>query len=305
MTPRVSTIIPVYNGAVTVGAAIDSALAQDFDGQEIIVTNDGSTDETAEVLAGYGSRIRVVSQKNRGVAAARNAAAAIAGGEYLAFLDADDIWLDGKLLKAVAALEQNPAAGLSFSDFIRVDAIGRQIGIVRAERAPSMTDMLCQGWPIIPTVAVIRRSLFDAVNGFREEFGRNFGEDPYMWLVAREYAEFTHIAEPLALYREPPIIEVGDKYEPGLIIFERLVRERFAARGAPLIRNSRAMFAHVFFAKAMIQARQRDWLGASRSLAKTIRYRPSFFFEPRNLVRFARAENLAGLSKMFRRRKIA
>src|ERR1700761_16513 len=99
----VSIIIPVYNHAATVSQAIDSALGQEFDGSiEIVAVNDGSTDETQEVLDLYRSRIKVVRQANRGNAAARNTAIAHSRGEYLALLDADDIWLPGRLAKTVA-----------------------------------------------------------------------------------------------------------------------------------------------------------------------------------------------------------
>src|SRR6266849_5630061 len=96
---QVSAIVPVFNGESTIAAAIDSALNQNFDATEVIVVNDGSTDGTALILRSYGSKIRVIEQSNRGLSAARNAGAAIARGEYLAFLDADDEWLPGKLLR--------------------------------------------------------------------------------------------------------------------------------------------------------------------------------------------------------------
>src|SRR6266849_4364482 len=107
---QVSAILPVFNGESTIAAAIDSALNQNFDATEVIVVNDGSTDGTALVLRSYGSKIRVIEQSNRGVSAARNAGAAIARGEYLAFLDDDDEWLPGKLAKVVLALDRNAAA---------------------------------------------------------------------------------------------------------------------------------------------------------------------------------------------------
>src|ERR1700736_4120167 len=96
--PKVSVIIPVRNGADTIARAIDSALAQDYEGSfEVVVANDGSTDRTAEILSGYGDRIKVATLEPSGVSAARNAAVNVARGEYIAFLDADDDWLPGKL----------------------------------------------------------------------------------------------------------------------------------------------------------------------------------------------------------------
>jgi len=100
----VSVIIPAFNGAEFVAAAIESALAQTYADTEVITIDDGSTDETAAVLERFGSRIRVIRQPNRGLAAARNAGIALAGGEYVALLDADDTWEPAFLELAVARL---------------------------------------------------------------------------------------------------------------------------------------------------------------------------------------------------------
>jgi glycosyltransferase involved in cell wall biosynthesis len=113
----VSVIVPVYNRPAFVRQAIDSALAQECPGGfEVVVVDDGSTDETPAVLASYGDRIRVVTQRNGGVARARNAGFAAARGEYLALLDSDDIWLPGKLAAQVALLDAHPKAGFAHSD---------------------------------------------------------------------------------------------------------------------------------------------------------------------------------------------
>lgn len=108
----ISAIIPVWNRAHEIGRAIDSALAQTLRPLEVIVVDDGSTDETPEILARYGDRIRVVRQSNHGVAAARNAAIEIARGELLAFLDSDDVWLPRKLELQVARIDADPELGL-------------------------------------------------------------------------------------------------------------------------------------------------------------------------------------------------
>jgi glycosyltransferase involved in cell wall biosynthesis len=108
----VSVIVPVYNHAATVRQAIDSALAQEFEGAvEIIAVNDGSTDLTHKELDSYGSRIKAVRQANRGHAAARNLAVAHSTAEYLAFLDADDIWLPGASRQNRGRTRAQPAGG--------------------------------------------------------------------------------------------------------------------------------------------------------------------------------------------------
>ena len=115
--PRVSVVVPVYNRPAYVREAVDSALAQRCPGGfEIVVVDDGSTDETPQVLASYGSLIRVVRQANGGVARARNAGFAAARGEYFALLDSDDVWLPGKLAAQVALLDAHPQAAFAHSD---------------------------------------------------------------------------------------------------------------------------------------------------------------------------------------------
>src|SRR5512143_4014499 len=106
--PLVSVVMPVYNGARYLRQALESALNQTYRPLEIIVVDDGSTDETSAILAEFGSRIRAIRQKNPGSAAARNAALQAAHGEIIAFLDADDLWLPQKLEVQVAYLRAHP-----------------------------------------------------------------------------------------------------------------------------------------------------------------------------------------------------
>ena len=109
--PTVSVIIPAFNAGWCVRKAIDSVLAQDYADSEVIVVNDGSTDDTAAVLASYGSAIRLIDQPNGGMSNARNAGIRAARGEFLAFLDSDDWWLPGKLTQQVELLRRHPELG--------------------------------------------------------------------------------------------------------------------------------------------------------------------------------------------------
>ncbi|MGH7924672.1 MAG: glycosyltransferase family 2 protein, partial [Candidatus Binatus sp.] len=171
----VSAIIPVFNGAATISAAIDSALAQEFGGGvEVIVVNDGSTDGTAAVLDAYGGRVTVLDRANRGPAAARNAGVRASNAEYVAFLDADDIWLPNKLEKTVAALDGDSGAAMVYTNALTIGTNGERLGRtytpVGEMRAPAMEDMLAGLWNILPSTVVMTRATFDAVGGFREEF---------------------------------------------------------------------------------------------------------------------------------------
>ena len=92
-TPLVSVIIPTYNTARYVQESINSVLEQDYPSIQLIVIDDGSTDETVDIIRRYGERVVWLTQQNQGAAAARNAGLAVAQGEYIAFLDSDDVWL--------------------------------------------------------------------------------------------------------------------------------------------------------------------------------------------------------------------
>ena len=127
MSERFSVIIPTYNRARLVCRAIDSALAQTHPDVEVIVIDDGSTDDTAECLAAYGERIRVIRQPNAGVCAARNAGMALASGDFIAFLDSDDAWLEWKLAAQIAAFRLVADLQLSYTDAMAVDPDGRVV----------------------------------------------------------------------------------------------------------------------------------------------------------------------------------
>jgi glycosyltransferase involved in cell wall biosynthesis len=132
----VSVIIPVFNGEATIAAAIDSAIAQEFGGDlEVIVVNDGSTDSTSSVLDAYRGRVTVLDRVNGGPASARNAGVLASHGEYVAFLDADDIWMPGKLEKTLAALDSDSDSGAAmvYNNALLIAASGEMLGTIRRQ----------------------------------------------------------------------------------------------------------------------------------------------------------------------------
>ncbi|NEP81377.1 MAG: glycosyltransferase family 2 protein, partial [Okeania sp. SIO3B3] len=126
-TPRVSVIIPVYNGDRYISQAIESVLVQTYRSYEIIVIDDGSTDNTRLVLEPYIEDIRYVYQENQGVSAARNHGIDLARGELIAFLDADDFFLPDKLTGQVGVFDAQPNLGIVHSGWRRVDRDGETI----------------------------------------------------------------------------------------------------------------------------------------------------------------------------------
>lgn len=131
--PKVSVAIPTHNRANLIGEALESALAQAYADREIIVVDNGSTDDTPAVLEPYLDRIRCIRQENRGRAGARNRLIEEARGQYIAFLDSDDVWLPGKLERQVRALDEHPDVGLVHGPVEVIDERGRPLPAVTAE----------------------------------------------------------------------------------------------------------------------------------------------------------------------------
>ena len=127
MKPLVSAIIPNYNYARFVGEAVESALRQTYQPLEIIVVDDGSPDNSLEILRGFGDKVIVIAQENSGVSAARNNGVRSSSGELLAFLDADDVWYPRKIEKQVERFEQDSKLGLVHVGVREVDASGNEL----------------------------------------------------------------------------------------------------------------------------------------------------------------------------------
>src|SRR5690348_121262 len=186
---RVSVLLAAHNAAATISRALNSVLAQSFTDFEVIVVNDGSTDDTARELAQYDGRLRVIEQPRAGQAAARNITVRRARGEYIAFLDADDQWTAGTRRRCVEMLDSEPDCALVYSDASVVESSGAPLSNVlvapESAHAPSMNELLARMWPILPSTVVMRREVFEATGGFVPELAGC--EDIYFWLVAREH----------------------------------------------------------------------------------------------------------------------
>jgi len=165
--PLVSVIIPTYNRGWILAEAIDSVLAQDYKEYELIVVDDGSTDNTREILDTYGQDIIVLRQANNGVSAARNRGIAEADGQLVAFLDSDDLWLPRKLSRQVDFFKLNPAAVINQTEEIWIRN-GVQVNPKDRHRKPSgMIFERSLGLCLVsPSAVMIQKTLFDAVGVF-------------------------------------------------------------------------------------------------------------------------------------------
>jgi glycosyltransferase involved in cell wall biosynthesis len=199
--PLVSVVMPAYNVAWCIGRAGDSVLAQDFRPCELIVVNDGSTDGTRALLEGYGAAITVINQENRGMSAARNTGIRRARGTYVAFLDADDWWLAGKLSRQVDLMHGRPEIGFS-STTVRVeDDDGRLLNLWRCPNGSTeiLATLFAQNAAIAGGCSAVmaRRDLLDRVGLFDESL-RGF-EDPDLWMRLAAVSGYACIDETLAV----------------------------------------------------------------------------------------------------------
>ena len=237
--PLVSVVMPAYNSARYIVEAIDSALQQDYPALEIIVVDDGSTDDTVVIVTGYGDKVRLLTQKNRGSAAARNLGIQHARGKYIAFLDADDAWWRHKIRHQVDAM----LAGnykMAYSRFIwwHPDAQGQHSQPETEFEQPGnpnlSTAAIVTGWPyaellldcIVWTSTVIVEKTELEKSGMFDESLRK-GQDYDLWLKLAQQIEMVGLEKPTALYRIHPTSITSSVKE---INYEYLILSRTVER---------------------------------------------------------------------------
>ena len=195
--PRVSVIIPTYDRAHLVGRAIQSVLDQTYQDFEVIVIDDGSTDNTAEVVDSYGDeRVKYIRhQVNKGTpAAARNTGIKAAMGELIGFVDSDDEWLPEKLQRQVDKFDSSSEnVALIYGGYEAIDdETKKSIGLVRAmKRGYMFTEMLKMSGPVNILTPLVKRECFERVGLFDEDM--RFAEDWDMWLRIAEHYEFDFV----------------------------------------------------------------------------------------------------------------
>jgi glycosyltransferase involved in cell wall biosynthesis len=228
-TPLVSVVIPAYNAAGTVRQAIDSVLNQTVADLEVIVVDDGSRDATAQFVGKVDDpRVRLISQANAGVAAARNAGIQEARGRWVAFLDADDVWLSDKLATQLAAIRSAPGSLASQASVYFVDD---QLQILSIERCRSsrngMLDVLgFQNTPAAPSTLVADLDFIKRIGGFDKSLV--ILEDWELMIRVARHTNLVNIEEPLAMYRVHPANRSRDlelHVEPGLEVLGRLFED--------------------------------------------------------------------------------
>ncbi|HVJ42135.1 MAG TPA: glycosyltransferase family 2 protein [Dongiaceae bacterium] len=206
--PALSIIIPSYNVAPYIEAAILSALDQTFTDLEVIVVNDGSTDETPAVIARVAAdradpRLRIINRVNGGLSAARNTGIAAARGDFIGFLDSDDIWHPTKAQKQMTRMLADPTIGIGFSYSAYIEEGGEPTGgfLFAKKMEPTLHDMIRRNHIGNGSTPIVRRECFDRAGVFREEL--KSCEDYEMWCRILWSTDFRAeaIGEPLTSYR--------------------------------------------------------------------------------------------------------
>jgi GT2 family glycosyltransferase len=233
----VSVVIPTHNRAPIIGSAIESALSQTHRNLQIVIADDGSSDDTRSVVESYGSRLTYVHQKNAGVSSARNLGLRHASGEFVALLDSDDRWLPWKIEAEVAALRRHPEAGIVWTDMAAVDETGRLVhprhlrlmyrayGKIDMDKTLQQVDTLGDLTPEAPrdfasaavregdlfsaillgnlihtSTVLFRRSWLERTGGFDESFART-GEDYEFYIRLCSAGPAVFIDAPSTVYR--------------------------------------------------------------------------------------------------------
>ena len=291
--PLVSVVCPAYNCAPFIAPALESVFAQSYCPIEIIVVDDGSTDATSDLVKGYPD-VRYIRQANRGPSAARNTGIRAAQGEYVAFLDIDDLWTPEKLSEQVAILNSCPDAGICFADMrLFTDGAGEEptmfqkynltVNYFGDERfvTNAVTKLVTMNF--IPTSSVVaRKSALLQAGGFDEQFRK--AEDWDLWLRVALHHPIIYSPKLLTLKRVHDVNTSRDAEgmnSAALQVLEKLKRDHQALLVTlgidilPVLRDGYRNLGYFYLRQiSLLEAREALW----RSL--------SLGFQPRSLAYF-------------------
>ncbi len=281
---KISVIIATYGVENFIAATVQSVLEQTYQNFELLIIDDGSPDRSLEICQQFTDpRIKIICQENQGVSAARNTGIRHAQGEYLAFLDGDDLWLPQKLEKHVEHLDNSPDVGVSFSRSTFIDEAGKSLGTHQMAKLEGITtsDFFCDNPIGNGSAAVIRREVFEAIKYqdnllgitedvyFDERLAQSEDIECWMRISIKTDWQIRGIPETLTLYRVNPdglsanllkqldswekVIEKTRSYAPELITqWEKQARSyqlRYLARRA--IRLHKGSMAVKFINRAL------------------------------------------------------
>lgn len=267
--PRVSIVTPTYNQCEFLAATIESVLAQDYPALEYLVLDDGSTDDTPEVLASFAGRVVSERQANMGQSKTLNKAWRRSDAAYLGYLSSDDLLMPDAISALVDALERDPSAVVAYCDFDIIDNEGRRIRVAHSPDFDHRTMLELLVCPPGPG-ALFRRSVFETTGGWNEQLRKI--ADFEFWLRAARFGHFVRVPRVLAQYRVHQ--ESGSirpiPTERSMEIVETM-RAYWADQRDATARRSLAS-AHL---RAAVSHAQSGRVGSAlRQFAMSVRYRP-------------------------------
>lgn len=215
MVTKITVLIPLYNVEAYIEKTVQSVLNQSYSDFEVLLVNDGSQDRSVEICQKFTDpRIKILHQENQGPAAARNLGIRHAQGEYVAFLDGDDLWDENKLVKHIEHLDRNPEVGVSFCPSRFIDDQGNDMGLLQLTKMSEITpiDLLCRTPIGNGSVPVIRKSILEEIEFvnasgdvcyFNPDRRLHPSEDVECWIriALKTKCKFEGIPEALTLYR--------------------------------------------------------------------------------------------------------
>lgn len=283
MALLVSVVIPNYNYGRFLRDAIDSALNQTYKPHEVIVVDDGSTDESHDILGEYEEKgVKVIRQKNRGVGAARNTGVSVSSGDVIAFLDADDIWFPEKLEKQIEAFDGDTELGLVSCGMQEFNPSGEIINRYEEGQEGWLSNkMLTFEAPVVVSgsAVAVRRDIFEKIGGFDERKELHPSEDWDFFYRVSRVSRMGFVKKVLVNYRNH-----GDnghlkipRFEGAmLLVYEKIFKDA----DGPVLKLRRKAYGNLYRILAGSYLYGRQYRNFLRSAAKSLR------FTPENLIYF-------------------
>ena len=279
--PEVSIVIPAYNSMQHLSATLDSVFEQTYQDFEVIVINDGSVDDTEKyVLSLKDPRLRLINQTNQGASAARNNGITHARGEYIAFLDDDDLWHPTKLEKQLRILEESPEVGLVYTWVEFINEQGQSTGKIFQECVEGNVwrELTAHNLVECGSVPLVRKSCFETCGMFDLNIG-SFIEDWDMWLrIANKYS-FGVVKEVLVYYRQRSTSSSKNWQEMSKG-YALTIEKAFASVTPDLLylKDQSYGFANLCLAWKPLQSKNKDYKKALYFSRQAIKYYPKLRF---------------------------